>query len=164
MIKKFKFQQKFEPEEDAEHKAQGENLKGASCAEDIINGAGLCNFGFYFGPIPPLVEWLNGTTGWNNSFEDYLEIGQRIKTVRHAFNIREGIDVAKIEMPKRARGNPPLKDGPNAYSPNVLRWDDARKDYYRAMGWDENTAMPTRETLKKLNLRDVEKALYGKKK
>ncbi len=163
-FKKFKFQRKYEIEGDDEHKAQGENLKGSSCAEDIINGVGLCNFGFYFGPVLPLVEWINATTGWDKTFEDYLEIGQRIKTVRHAFNIREGIDVANIKMPERARGNPPLKEGPNAYSPNVLRWDDAKKDYYRAMGWDENTAMPKRETLNKLNLRDVEKALYGKKK
>jgi aldehyde:ferredoxin oxidoreductase len=108
-----------------------------------------------------MVDWLNATTGWEKSFADYLEIGRRIKTVRHAFNIREGVDVANIRMPERARGNPPLTTGPNAYSPNVLRWEDAKRDYYRAMGWDEQSAVPLRETLRELNLPEVEKALYG---
>ncbi|MCM2357377.1 MAG: aldehyde ferredoxin oxidoreductase [Geobacteraceae bacterium] len=161
LFDKFRLKSRYEKPVDDDHRKQGERLRGASCSEDIINGAGLCNFGFYLGPVPPLVEWLNATTGWGRSFEDYLRIGQRIKTVRHAFNIREGLDVANLRMPERARGNPPLSHGPNAYSGNVLQWDDAKKDYYRAMGWDETTAVPLRETLRELGLPEVEKALYG---
>jgi aldehyde:ferredoxin oxidoreductase len=162
LFDKFRLKSRYEKPVDEDHRQQGERLRGNSCAEDIINGAGLCNFGFYFGPVLPLVEWLNATTGWQNSFEDYLLIGQRIKTVRHAFNVREGIEVAEIRMPDRARGNPALTDGPNAYSGNVLRWDDARRDYYRAMGWDETTGKPLRETLRALGLPEVEEALYGR--
>jgi aldehyde:ferredoxin oxidoreductase len=161
LFDKFRLKSRYEKPVDDDHEQQGERLRGNSCSEDIINGAGLCNFGFYFGPVLPLVEWLNATTGWNKSFDDYLLIGQRIKTVRHAFNIREGVDVANLRMPERARGNPPLSHGPNAYSANVLQWDEAKKDYYRAMGWDEATAVPLRETLRKLQLPEVEKAIYG---
>lgn len=161
LFDKFRLKSRYEKPVDDDHEKQGERLRGASCAEDIINGAGLCNFGFYLGPVPPLVEWLNATTGWRKTFDDYLMVGQRIKTVRHAFNIREGLDVANIRMPERARGNPPLTTGPNAYSGNVLAWDDAKKDYYRAMGWDEASGRPLRETLHVLNLPEVEKALYG---
>jgi aldehyde:ferredoxin oxidoreductase len=161
LFDKFRLKSRYERPVDEDHRQQGERLRGNSCSEDIINGAGLCNFGFYLGPVPPLVEWLNATTGWHKTFEEYLRIGQRIKTVRHAFNIREGIDVAGIRMPERARGNPPLTHGPNAYSGNVLQWDDARRDYYRAMGWDETSALPLRETLRELGLEEVERALYG---
>ncbi|ACM21602.1 aldehyde:ferredoxin oxidoreductase, bis-(molybdopterin)-oxotungsten-containing [Geotalea daltonii FRC-32] len=161
LFDKFRLKSRYEKPVDDDHEKQGERLRGASCAEDIINGAGLCNFGFYLGPAPPLVEWLNATTGWRKTFDDYLLVGQRIKTVRHAFNIREGLEVAEIRMPERARGNPPLTTGPNAYSGNVLAWDDAKKDYYRAMGWDEITGRPLRETLRSLELPEVEKALYG---
>ena len=161
-FKHFKFQRKYIDDSEPGPAEVGVRLKNASCGEDIINGAGLCNFGFYFGPNPPLVEWLNATTGWEKDFNGYLEIGQRIKTVRHAFNIREGIDVANIKMPDRARGIPPLKEGPNAGYPKDPRcWDDAKKEYYKAMGWDPETAFPLRKTLQKLELHDVEKALYG---
>jgi len=127
---------------------------GASCGEDIVNGAGLCNFGLDLGPALPLVEWLNAASGWSHedgrslNFDDYLRIGARIKTVRHAFNIREGIAPLQIKLPARARNAP--KD-----------WDGVRKEYYRQMGWDPDTAWPLPETLDDLGLPDVKKALYG---
>jgi aldehyde:ferredoxin oxidoreductase len=142
---------------------RGLELMGASCAEDLINALGLCNFGLY-GKYPlPLVEWINCTTGWNKSISDYLEAGKRIKTIRHAFNIREGIEMTKIKLPKRAQGTPPLKQGKNAYSPNILMWDDAQRDYFIAMGWDIKTGLPSKKTLRELNLKSVEKVLYNEK-
>lgn len=153
-----KFQRRY-INTDMSHEEQGQDLMASSCSEDIINGSGLCNFSF-MGPYVPVVEWLNGVTGWNKSFKDYLEIGKRIKTVRHSFNIREGIDVANIKVPDRARGNSELKDGPNAYSANVLKWEDAKSDYYESMGWDVKTAKPLADTLKELELDYIYKDLY----
>lgn len=153
-----KFQKRY-VHSDQSHERQGHDLMSASCSEDIINGVGLCNFSF-MGPYVPIVPWVNNVTGWNKTFEEYMEIGKRIKTVRHSFNIREGIDVANIKMPARARGNNILKDGPNAYSANVLKWDDAKADYYISMGWDEKTAKPLLKTLKSLKLDFVADDLY----
>lgn len=153
-----KFQKRY-VHTDMSHEQQGQDLMASSCSEDIINGSGLCNFSF-MGPYVPVVTWINNVTGWDKSFKEYLEIGKRIKTVRHSFNIREGIDVAGIRMPDRARGNNILKDGPNAYSANVLKWDDAKADYYISMGWDVDTAKPSAETLKTLGLDFVYKDLY----
>lgn len=154
-----KFQKRY-IHSDNSHERQGHDLKYSSCSEDIINGTGLCNFSF-MGPYVPIVPWVNNVTGWEKTFDEYIEIGQRIKTVRHAFNIREGIDVANIRMPDRARGDSILKDGPNAYSANVLKWDDAKADYYISMGWDSETAKPLPETLKKLGLDFISKDLYN---
>lgn len=81
--------------------------------------------------------------------------------MRHAFNIREGIDVAAVKMPERARGNPPLKTGPNAYSQNVLIWEDAKRDYRVAMGYDPKSAIPLAKTLRELGLQNIEKDIYG---
>jgi aldehyde:ferredoxin oxidoreductase len=159
---KLKFQPKYNlSQQSTTDSEMGISLKNASCGEDIINAMGLCNFGFYFGPLVPFVEWINATTGWNNTLDDYLLTGQRIKTIRHAFNLRENIDVPKIRMPERARGNPAMNDGPNAYSPNVLMWDDAKKAYFGAMGWDPNTSVPLKVTLDMLNLPEVKKQIYG---
>lgn len=158
---KLKFQSKYKlSDANVTENDLGTSLKNASCGEDIINALGLCNFGFYLGPMVPFVEWINATTGWEHTLDEYITIGQRIKTVRHAFNIREGIDVANIRMPERARGIPVLKEGPNAYSPNVLKWDDAKKAYYTSMGWDADTAKPLKKTLVDLDLNDVLKELY----
>lgn len=159
--KKLKFQPKYNLSQQSTDEEIGISLKNASCAEDIINAMGLCNFGFYLGPLVPFVEWINSTTGWEHTLEDYMLIGQRIKTIRHAFNLRESIDVANIKMPERARGNPPMKDGPNAYSPNVLMWDDSKKAYFTAMGWNPLTSVPLETTLDTLNLPEVKKQIYG---
>lgn len=153
-----KFQRRY-VDTDKSHEGQGQDLMAASCTEDVLNGSGLCNFSF-MGPYVPVVAWLNNVTGWDKKFEDYLEIGKRIKTVRHSFNIREGIDTARIKVPDRARGNGILKDGTNAYSANVLKWDDAKADYYLSMGWDVETTKPLPETLKKLGLDFVYNDLY----
>ena len=153
-----KFQRRY-VKTDMSHEEQGQDLMAASCCEDILNGAGLCNFSF-IGSFVPVVSWLNNVTGWNKTFDDYLQIGKRIKTVRHSFNIREGIDTANIKVPNRARGNHTLKDGPNAYSANVLKWEDAKADYYISMGWDVKTTKPLPESLKELGLDFIYKDLY----
>lgn len=90
-------------------------------------------------------------------FEQYLEIGQRIKTVRHAFNLREGITFEDKRMPLRARGVPPLEAGPNkGVTPD---FDTLARDFHRAMGWDPNTTVPTDATLDRLGLDQVKEAL-----
>jgi aldehyde:ferredoxin oxidoreductase len=155
-----KFQSRYLRDPDQPLEQLGEDLRDASCAEDVINALGLCNFAFYLGPNPPFVEWANATTGWALTLHQYLEVGRRIKTIRHAFNIREGIDVAQVRMPERARGAPPMKHGPSAYSANVLMWDDAKQAYYRAMGWDPVTAKPLEDTLRGLLLPEVRDLLY----
>lgn len=134
-------------------------LRDDSCFMDLINGFGLCAFGFDVGVTLPIIKWANAATGWNKSFDDYLWIARRIKTVRHSFNVREGLDPSKIRMPDRARGIPPLKKGPNANStPN---FDTPKQEYYKAMGYNPDTTKPLPETLDMLGLPEVKKALYG---
>lgn len=141
---------------------EGMDLRGASCFMDIVNGAGLCAFAFDVSAVPPMIDWMNAATGWEHTFDEYLTIAQRIKTVRHAFNLREGIDPKSIKMPKRSRGIPPLKKGPNkGQTPD---FDTAAREYYQAMGWDPTTAKPLPETLDELDLPEVKAALYPEKK
>ncbi|KNY27951.1 aldehyde ferredoxin oxidoreductase family protein [Pseudobacteroides cellulosolvens] len=136
----------------------GEKQKGASCFMDLVNGLGLCAFAFGVGPTPPIVEWTNAVTGWKKEFNDYLFIAQRIKTLRHSFNIREGINPWDIKMPDRARGIPQLEEGPNeGVRPD---FDTAKRNYFEAMGYDLDTLKPKKDTLDKLGLDDVKAILY----
>lgn len=137
---------------------QGDDLRDASCMMDLVEGLGLCAFGFSGGLTPPLVEWINGATGWKKNFEAYLRIGRRIKTLRHSFNIRESIKPGDTLLTNRAKGIPPLEKGPNAE--NAPDFETAKRNYYKAMGYDAETAFPLKKTLEELELYEVIKALY----
>lgn len=137
---------------------EGKEFRDASCMMDLINGLGMCAFAFSGGMVPPFVEWINAATGWNKDFEEYLKIGRRIKTVRHSFNVREGITPKDTLMTDRAKGIPPLEVGPDAE--NTPPVEKAKRSYYKAMGFDPDTAFPLKETLHELGLDDIIKQLY----
>jgi aldehyde:ferredoxin oxidoreductase len=138
-------------------KGKGETQAVVSRYMDVANGCGLCLFGLSIGGNPPLVEWINAATGWKLGFEEYLTVGHRIKTLRHAFNLREGIRPEDTTMTPRPRGIPPLEEGPlKGFTPP---FDELRRDFYRAMGWDADTARPLGATLARLGLHDVKAAL-----
>ncbi|MGB7606638.1 MAG: aldehyde ferredoxin oxidoreductase family protein [Lutisporaceae bacterium] len=138
--------------------AEGNDLMGASCFMDLVNGLGLCAFAFDPVVVLPMVELANAMTGWDLNFDEYLHIARRIKTLRHSFNIREGINPMEFKMPNRARGIPPLKEGPNA---NIkIDFEKGKLEYYKAMGYDLDTAKPLVTTLEMLDLPEVKKALY----
>ena len=60
--------------------------------------------------------FLNAVTGWNHTIEGYYKIGERVANLRHAFNLREGINPLDWKMHSRIIGEAPytLKEGPHA--------------------------------------------------
>jgi len=138
-----------------EGKGQAQSI--VSQLADVINGCGLCLFGVSVGGNAPVAEWINAATGWSKSFDEYLEVGQRIKTLRQAFNHREGVDASSMRMTARARGVPPLEKGPLAgVTPD---FDGLSADFFRAMGWDPQSGKPLPETLDRLGLSQARAAL-----
>jgi aldehyde:ferredoxin oxidoreductase len=125
----------------------------------VANGAGVCIFGLMVGEYP-LFEWLNAATGWGLSSQDYVNIGERILTLRHSFNVREGIKPADTRLKNRAAGNPPLQKGPLANV--VIDEEQLGRRYYEKLDWDYQTGLPSRERLEKLGLAEVARQLYGK--
>ena len=126
----------------------------------VVNAAGVCLFGVETGGELPLFEWINAVTGWNFSDKEYLETGERIQTLRHSFNIREGILPENIKLPLRVQGIPPLKEGPLA---NVtLSSEQMKKEYYKHFDWDIITGKPGLEKLKQLDLQEVIDTFYNK--
>ncbi|GAU79689.1 aldehyde ferredoxin oxidoreductase family protein [Fusibacter sp. 3D3] len=131
----------------------GESLKTDSCFMDLINGLGMCAFGFGSDVNLPLIDYINAATGWHYDFDYYMTCAQRIKTLRHAFNIREGIDVKNIRMPERIRAGIEDYEG--------LSFQEVKNSYFDAMAYDPDTLRPTQAILKELNLGYVIKDLYG---
>ena len=97
-------------------------------------------------------------TGWDYSVADLLQIGDRIATVRHAFNLRDGLSPVEFKVPGRLIGRPSLDEGPTQGVEIDL--EAQAKDYLRAMDWDVDTAVPSEKRLRELGLEDVVEVLW----
>lgn len=140
-------------------RGKGKNAAINSRFMQVVNSAGVCMFGTCCGPKYPLFEYLNAATGWDFSAADYLTTGERIETLRHAFNLREGIRYQDTQLSGRAKGSPPLAKGPHAGF--TLDAETLAREFYDQMGWDFATGKPTKDRLEKLGLDEVIKDIYG---
>jgi aldehyde:ferredoxin oxidoreductase len=77
-----------------------------------------------------------------------LMTGERVLTMRHLFNLREGINPLSWKVHPRIIGEPPQKEGPLA----GLRADIEAQAYWNlgAMDWDRKTTKPSKAKLLKL--------------
>jgi aldehyde:ferredoxin oxidoreductase len=116
----------------------------------ILNGAGMCLFGALTGPLP-LVEYLNAATGWDFSPDEYWKIGQRILSLRKAFNVREGVREEKL--PASVLGSPPLDAGP--LKGVTIKSGPLVKEFYETLGWDLLLGGPDENLLKALQVEDI---------
>ena len=105
-----------------------------------------------------LPEFMSAVTGWDVDMDEILQAGERIANIRAAFNIREGVNVVKREVPGRVIGRPQLKSGP--LEDVTIDLDSMVKDYLRVMEWDPISAKPSREKLLQVGLDDVAEDLW----
>ncbi len=122
----------------------------------VVNAAGLCYFGGIGGQL--LTNFINAVTGWDCSREELLKAGERIATMRHVFNLREGINPLNWWVHPRIIGKPPFSEGPLA----SVTADLEAQVYWNlgALDWDRTTTKPSKKKLSDLGLDDVIKDLY----
>jgi aldehyde:ferredoxin oxidoreductase len=109
---------------------------------------GICRLA---APHPkPLLACFNAVTGWNWTLEDARDAGLRTITALRLFNLRHGHD-PRNERPSVRYGSVPV-DGPAEGRDIMSRWEEMRADYYRRMGFDPTTGIPTPGTLARLGL------------
>ncbi len=128
-------------------------LSAAACSKftNIINGSGLCIFGCFIGVNRiPVFEWLNAATGWSKTPDDYMEIGERMQTIKQAFNVKHGIEPKSFRLSDRALGIPPQLEGMN--KGRTVAIDKLSHDYWAYFGWDPETGKPKPETLSRLGI------------
>lgn len=116
---------------------------------------GTCRFA---SPHPKLVlECFNAVTGRDLALKDAFTVGRRVINLMRAFNFRHGMK-AEDEWPSERYGSIPV-DGP-AQGKNILeKWPKMLAEYYRQMGWDEQTGKPLPETLEQLGIGEVARDL-----
>jgi aldehyde:ferredoxin oxidoreductase len=117
---------------------------------EVVNAAGLCMFGTLCYPIQFLPEQLSAVTGRNYDMKKVYEVGMRIFTMRHAFNLREGLNPLTRNVPGRMVGDPPLKEG--NVKDITVDYKLMLSEFLIHIGWDTATTVPADETLQKLDL------------
>jgi aldehyde:ferredoxin oxidoreductase len=128
-------------------------LESAACSKymNIINGSGLCMFGCFLGSTrTPTFDWLNAVTGWKKTPNEYMDIGERIQTIKQAFNIKQGVDPWKNKLNARGLGTPPQNAGANKN--RTVPIDKMMADYWEMFGWDPATGKPTEKAMSKLGI------------
>jgi aldehyde:ferredoxin oxidoreductase len=137
--------------------------KGPIAAETVklmhvVNCSGICAFApisFY-----DLLEVLDAVTGQGSEYEHWLCVGERVAILRQAFNLREGLTPGDFALPERARGNPPLDEGPTAGV--TIDLSQQNRAFYEAMGWNPLTGLPDgRRILELGGMDDVNEDLHG---
>ena len=125
--------------------------KANACYTMLVDGAGGCYYGQMMGVhMWKLIEYLNAAEGWDYDGDHYMEIGERIQTLRQLFNIRQGYDPAAVRLPDRMAGVPPLPSGP--LKGVTLRNREQVAAHWKAFGWDDKTGAPLPETVRRLGI------------
>ena len=123
---------------------------------NFFDCTGMCILAKYVGyPNYRLVDTARAVTGWNMDLDEALLAGERITTIRHLFNLREGINHKDFALKDRLAGIPPLESGPTAGI--TVPVEKVRCDYYHEMDWDLETDMPSDAALEKLGLKELAK-------
>jgi aldehyde:ferredoxin oxidoreductase len=129
-------------------------VTAAACSKfmNVANGSGLCLFGLFIGAKRiRTFDWLNAATGWRKTPEDYMEIGERIQTLKQLFNIRHGIDPWSFKVGDRVVGRPPLTEGANRG--RTMDMEKMMSDYWHQFGWDAATGKPTEARVARLGIK-----------
>jgi len=126
-----------------------------------MNAIGLCVQGGYSSVADSakyIVGYMNAVTGWSRSMDELLEVGERIANIRHAFNLREGMNPLEQAIHPRIIGRPPQEAGPHAH----VTADIEAQVYWNlgALDWDRVTTRPSKKKLLELGLDDVAEDLW----
>ena len=125
--------------------------KANACYSMLFDGIGGCYYAEMMGVhMYKAIEYINAAAGWDYDGDHYMEIGERIQTIRQMFNVKHGYEPADVKLPKRMQGEPPLKTGP--LKGITLKNDEQVAMHWKAFGWDEKTGHPLPETIEKLGI------------
>lgn len=123
----------------------------------VASSLGLCQFGLTLGQFP-VIEFVNLVTGYLLDIHDFLAVGERIFTLKHLFNLREGINPLKYSLPKRLIiENDSKKEEIN--DPKALQ---TLQEFLEFLNWNMENFSPSTEKLSILGLEKHKRILQPK--
>ena len=132
------------------YSGQAEGHHTLVAAVEVVNAAGLCLFGYLSYPFQAVLDQLSAATGDTWDMERIVTTGTRIYTMRHAFNLREGLNPLARNMPGRIVGEPPLKAG--NVKDITVDYRTLAREFLERLGWDADTTVPSDKSLKELGM------------
>ena len=106
--------------------------------------------------LKTVAETLSAVTGWDFTWREAVDVGERVMNLMRAYNIRHGQTREHDSIPPRLAEAP--TGGPAQGISVAPAWDQMLDHYYELMGWDK-AGRPLPETLKRLGLESVIKDL-----
>ena len=102
---------------------------------------------------------LSAGSGVETSVDTLFEFAKRIRTLERTYDVGEGLTRDADSLPKQFMDKP-IEQG--KFKGEVLesdKFEEMKSQYYARRGWDADTGIPTKETLKELGLGDVARDL-----
>jgi aldehyde:ferredoxin oxidoreductase len=98
---------------------------------------------------------LSAALGIDFTAEDLMLIAERVYNLERAYDMRLGLSREDDSLPERYF-KVPLNSGPQeGFVIKKSNFNKMLDDYYECRGWEMESGVPTRETLEKLDLKDV---------
>jgi len=129
--------------------------------DSILDDSGVfCFFNTFSVDRDLIWDFFNAVTGWQNLRQEWYDTSAlRILQLQRAMLLLGGPDLrwkANADDDNPPRFYEPLPTGPyKGKAVNREAFEQEKREYYEAMGWDTN-GLPKPEMLKKLGLGDVE--------
>ena len=125
--------------------------RGGKHFEDSM---GTCTF-TTLGDVRKIAQLLSVATGWDFTFEEAMQAGERTANLLRAFNMRHGL-TAELDLqgPSERYGSAPT-DGPVEGVTIRPHWEQMVHNFYEQNGWDRDTGKPLPETLRAVGLEHV---------
>lgn len=134
-----------------ETKGKGEFISKFQNLMGLFDALTFCKFIMYGlgdSTVKNMVEWTNYITGWDMTFEEFMEAGERIFNLKRMYNVKLGISRKDDNLPPRIRSH---RRGTGGAADNLPNIGTMLSDYYQVRGWDE-FGIPTTTTLERLGL------------
>ena len=100
--------------------------------------------------IEQKIAIARSVTGWNTTAYELMKVSERAINLARIFNMREGFTERDDWLPPRFF-QPKTSGALSETAVNPEKLKDAKRTYYRMMGWD-NRGVPTRTRLEELNI------------
>jgi len=131
-----------------DYQNKGEIYSRGAKYYEVFVSCGMCAFTMGVSSTFPLVDVISAATGWDFTPSEMLIAGERIQTLRQAFNIREGLRPQDFYIPKRLK-----KPSDFGLLKGVsVDYNRLREVYYKSMNWDPETGRPSKQRWQELGL------------
>ncbi|MFC1974304.1 aldehyde ferredoxin oxidoreductase family protein [Chloroflexota bacterium] len=119
----------------------------------ISNSLTVCYYssGMYGTSVATYLRCLNCVTGYDISFDELMQAGERIFNLKRLINLRHGLTAKDDTLPSRYFSRRTDVDDSLEYIPSEAAFKKAIQEYYSVRGWTEE-GIPTGEKLLELGL------------